>query len=226
MAAYHYLINRMTSLPLSAEKRIAEWQNIRTIANNKFPIHHITKLRTQIQRKPQMNTASNNNNNRWATFTYHSSKDRMITNLFKQTDIKINFKSTNTLQKLIKPKFQDTTQEHNKSGIYKMICKTCNKAYIGQTSRNLIIRYREHIHYIKNNDPQSAYALHILQNRHEYGPLKDTMTLLKPIHKSSMLIPYKQLLIQTFHQNGTLIPEQNCSKQNPLFLLATEHSFT
>jgi hypothetical protein len=59
-----------------------------------------------------------------------------------------------------------------------------------------------------------------MQNRHEYGPLKDTMALLKPIHKSSMLIPYEQLLIQTFHQNGNLIPEQNCSEQNPLFLLA------
>jgi len=107
-----------------------------------------------------------------------------------------------------------------------MTCKTRNKAYIGQTSRNLTMRYREHICYIKNNDPQSAYALHILQDGHEYGLLKDTMTLLKPIHKPSMLIPYEQLLIQTFRQNGTLIPEQNCSEQNPLFLLATEHSFT
>jgi len=149
-----------------------------------------------------------------------------ITNLFKQTDIKIAFKNTNTLQQLIKPKFQDTTQEHDKSGIYKMTCKTCNKAYTGQSSRNMTIRYREHIRYIKNNDPQSAYALRILQNRHEYGLLKDTMTLLKPIHKSSMLISYEQLLIQTFLQNGTLIPEQNCSEQNPLFRLATEHSFT
>jgi hypothetical protein len=60
---------------------------------------------------------------------------------------------------------------------------------------------------------------------HEYGPLKDTMALLKPIHKSSMLIPYEQLLIQTFHQNGTLIPEQNFNKQSPLFMLATENSF-
>jgi len=66
---------------------------------------------------------------------------------------------------------------------------------------------REHNRYIKNNDPQSAYALHILQNIHEYGSLKDTMSLLKPIHKTSMLIPYEQLLIQTFHQNGKLIPE-------------------
>ena len=150
----------------------------------------------------------------------------MITNLFKQTDIKIAFKSTNTLQQLIKPKAQDTTQEHDKSGIYKLTCKTCNKVYIGQTSRNLTIRYREHIRYIKNNDPQSAYALYILQNRREYGLLKDSMTLLKPFHKPSMLIPYEQLVIQAFHRNGTLIPEQNCNEQNPLFRLATEHSLT
>jgi len=65
-----------------------------------------------------------------------------------------------------------------------------------------------------------------LNNRHEYGPLKDTMALLKPIHKPSMLIPYEQLIIQTFNQNGSLIPEQNGSEQNPLFLLATEHSLT
>jgi len=50
------------------------------------------------------------------------------------------------------------------------------------------------------------------------------MSLLKPVHKTSMLIPYGQLLIQTFHHNGNLIPEQNCGKQNPLFLLATDEN--
>ena len=151
--------------------------------NNKFPIHHIDKLRAQIQRKTQMNTTNNGNNNKWATFNYQSSKVRKITNLFKQTDIKIAFKSTNTLQQLTKPKIHDTTQDHDKSGIYKLTFKTCNGEYIGQTSRNLTLRYREHIRYIKNNDPQSAYALHIMQNIHEYGSLKYTMSLLKPIHK-------------------------------------------
>jgi len=144
----------------------------------------------------------------------------------KHTDIKIAFKSTNTLQQLTKPKIHDTTQDHDKSGIYELTCSTCNRVYIGQTSRNLTLRYREHIRYIKNNDPQSAYALHILQNIHEYGSLKDTMSLLKPIHKTSKLIPYEQLLIQTFYQNGNLIPEQNCGEQNPLFLLATDYNIT
>jgi len=77
MAAYRYLINRMLQLPLSTEPRIAEWQKIRTIANNnKFPIHHIAKLRAQTQRKTQMNTTNNSNNKKWATFTYHSSKSQ------------------------------------------------------------------------------------------------------------------------------------------------------
>jgi hypothetical protein len=120
----------------------------------------------------------------------------------------------------------NTTQDHDKSGTYKLIRKTCNKAYVGQTSRNLTLKYLEHIRYIKKNDPQSAYAQHILQNIHEYGSLKDTMSLLKPIHKTSMLIPYEQLLIQTFHQKGTLIPEQNRGEQNPLFQLAIGYSLT
>jgi len=40
-----------------------------------------------------------------------------------------------------------------------------------------------------NNNPYSAYVQHILQNRHEYGSITDNMTLLKPIHKISMLTP-------------------------------------
>ena len=140
-----------------------------------------------------MNTTKNSNNNKWATFNYQCSKVRKITNLSKETDIKIAFKSTNTLQQLTKPKNHDTTQDHDKSGICKLTCQTCNRAYIGQTSRNLALRYREHIRYIKNNNPQSAYALHILQNIYKYGSLKDTMSLLKPIHKTSMLIPYEQV---------------------------------
>jgi len=100
------------------------------------------------------------------------------------------------------------------------------KAYIGQINRNLTLRYSEHILYIKINDPQYAYALHILQYIHEYGSLKDNMSLLKPIQKTSMLIYYEQIIIQIFHQNGNLIPEQNFGEQNPLFMLATNYSLT
>ena len=70
------------------------------------------------------------------------------------------------------------------------------------------------------------YAQHILQNLHEYGSITDTMSLLKPIHKASMLISYEQLFIQTFHHNGNLIMEQGTGEQNPLFQLAIDTMLT
>ena len=97
---------------------------------------------------------------------------------------------------------------------------TCNKAYIGQTNRNITVRYNEHKRYIRSNNPQSAYAEHILNNRHEYGNLQSTMKLLKTINTPSKLIPYQQLFIQQFFHSGSLIPEQICYDHNPMFKLA------
>jgi len=112
-----------------------------------------------------------------------------LTNLFKHTNINSAFKSTNTTQQYTKPKMLDKNQNYIMSDIYKLTCNICKMSYIEQTSGNLNQRYQEHIRYIRNNYPLSAYA-HVLQNLHEYGSITDTMSLLKPIHKMSILIPY------------------------------------
>jgi len=52
------------------------------------------------------------------------------------------------------------------------------------------------------------------------------MTLLKPIHKTSLLIPYEQLFIQTFQRNDTLITEQNRGEQSQLFQLVSDTGLT
>jgi len=88
---------------------------------------------------------------------------------------------------------------------------------VGQTSRSLIIRYKEHIRYVRSNNPQSEYALHILENRHEYGPMDNTMILLKHINNQSLLLPYEQYHNQVLHHNRKLIPEQSPGDTNPLF---------
>jgi hypothetical protein len=138
--------------------------------------------------------------------------------LFKNTNIGIAFKAT-TLQQLIIPTTQTRTAEYEKSAIYKITCNTCQKAYVGQTSRNLNLRFREHVRYVKNNDPRSAYALHILNSRHEYVSINDTMTLLKQINKPSFFLPFEQMYIQIFHRNNELIPEQHPNEHNPMFEL-------
>jgi hypothetical protein len=39
--------------------------------------------------------------------------------------------------------------------------------------------YKEHIRYIRSNNSTSAYATHILDNRHEYGKEEHTKTTQK-----------------------------------------------
>jgi len=86
---------------------------------------------------------------------------------------------------------------------------------VGQTSRNLRQRYKEHALYIKNNNLQSANALHILNNQHQYGPMEKTMTLLKPVKNTSLLTQYEQFFIQAFHKSGMLVSEQNPGSRWP-----------
>ena len=89
--------------------------------------------------------------------------------------------------------------------------------YIGQTNRILQQRYTEHIRYIEHNYPQSAYALHILNNRHEYGTQTDTMKLLRHISNPTMLLPSEKLFIRSYHHHKHFIPKEHKNEVNPLY---------
>jgi hypothetical protein len=80
--------------------------------------------------------------------------------------------------------------------------------------------------YIRHNNPQSAFAQHILQNQHKYGTMDNIMTLLKPLKNNTMLIPCEQLFIQSLHQEGKLIAEQHPGEPNLLFQLVIDPSYT
>ena len=54
---------------------------------------------------------------------------------------------------ILKFKTTNTKDEYVKSGIYKLNC-TCECSYVGQTSRNLKLGYKENFNCERNNDPQ------------------------------------------------------------------------
>jgi hypothetical protein len=149
-----------------------------------------------------------------------------ITNLFRHTYVKIAFKCNNKISRLMKPNTVNNTPYYNRSGIYKLTCNICKLAYVGQTSRSLKLRFQEHIRYIRHNNPQSAYAQHILQNRHEYGPIDHLMTIRKPLNDTTLLTTCEQYFIQTLYQKVQLIPEQPPRGKNPLVQLAIDPTHT
>jgi hypothetical protein len=160
------------------------------------------------------------NTMKWATFTYYSPQVRKITNLFKHTEHKIAFRNCNNVQQLITAKGNKKTEYYDCSGIYALTYKTCKHTYIGQTNRDLKQRYREQMQYIRDINPQSAFAQHILNNQYEYGKIDEIMTMLKTIKHRPLFIPYEQFFTQAYHSQNKLITEQNPGEHNPLIQLA------
>lgn len=152
-------------------------------------------------------------------FTCHSPLVRTITNLFKHNEVTIAFKSINTIYKLTRPKTNSIIHEHMKSGIYKFTRAMRKVSSIGQTSYSLQQRYQDHMRYIKQNGSQLAYAVPSLDNNHEYEPITTTMSLLKQVTETALLICYEPFYIQSCCNHKKLIPEQNAGKNNSMYQL-------
>jgi hypothetical protein len=92
--------------------------------------------------------------------------------------------------------------------VWRVLTQNTRKlSYVRQTSRNFKQRNQEHIRYIKQNDPQSAKAIHILNYNHEYRTINTTMSLLKQTTKTSIFIPYEQFYMQSHYYHKELILE-------------------
>jgi len=92
--------------------------------------------------------------------------------------------------------------------------------YVGQSGRPITIRHKEHVRYIRSNNTTSAYAAHILNNRHEYGTADNTLKLIQPCRKERKVNNWENLYIQIDHQQNRLITEQQVNEPNPLYELA------
>ena len=64
--------------------------------------------------------------------------------------------------------------------------------------RSIGIRHHEHTRYIKTNNPTSAYALRILNNKHEYGIADHTIQLLKSCNKGNKMKCWESFYIHIF----------------------------
>jgi len=103
--------------------------------------------------------------------------------------------------------------------LHKLKCNKCKNVYIGQSGRSIHVRHKEHIRYIRTNNPLSAYAFHILQNIQEYGTIADTLQLMKTCQKGARMNCWEALYMQVFHQHKVLITEQKFSETIPIYEL-------
>src|SRR5215475_13756238 len=124
---------------------------------------------------------------RWAKFTYVGKETRLITKLFKNTNIKVTFTSDNTIENRLTTKHKNDQNMYDKNGVYQLTCPDCEKKYTGQTGRPFKVRFQEHLRdYIHGNN-KSKFAQHLLENKHGIGPMENIMHVTHVTNNGKML---------------------------------------
>ena len=99
---YYTRIHRMIPLPITKKSKQEEWKAILARAkNNGYPLNTINNLKTRLiakKQKQQQNLTKISDDKKGVTFTYFSPIIRRTTNLFKQANLNIAFRTTNTIQ--------------------------------------------------------------------------------------------------------------------------------
>jgi hypothetical protein len=102
-SAIKYPINRVNTNPITKEakkKQIAIIHNI--LRNNKYDNKTLNTAHQKSQKQKE-NTDIQQLKEKWATFTHHGKQTRKLTQPFKDTHIKVAFKTKNTIQNILKP---------------------------------------------------------------------------------------------------------------------------
>jgi glycine cleavage system aminomethyltransferase T len=91
----------MITYSITQENKNHELKVINEILTN----NHYQHITNQNQySKPQKQQHTTTKTEKWATFTHHGPETRIITKLFKNTNIRTAFKTNNTIKNHLKPK--------------------------------------------------------------------------------------------------------------------------
>jgi hypothetical protein len=145
---------------------------------------------------------------------YNGREVRGITKLFQNTNVKVAFRTKNTIQNI--PKHKSQIEKYSRSGLYQTKCMDCPMKHIGQTGGTFSTRYKEHtrIHDIRSNNINSRYSNHILNTRHAYRAMTDTMDIITMGRKGKRLNTLERYHIyktsrKNLHMNDTHVDTQS-----------------
>jgi hypothetical protein len=110
------------------------------------------------------------------------------------------------------------------SGIYKLTCPDCNKAYIGQTGRPFAVRSREHFRDYTHAHNKPNFAQHLLHHHHSIGPMNTIMDTLHITAKGRMMNTIERFHIYKETLMNNQINDKHTVKPNITFDIITQNN--
>jgi hypothetical protein len=88
-------------------------------------------------------------------------------------------------------------KKFSSSGVYKLTCLDCKKAYIGQIDEYFTKRYNEHKRSFSNNSHSSNFAQHLNEHIKSSGAINNNMQILHHQKKDPHLNTIERFYIHT-----------------------------
>jgi hypothetical protein len=145
---------------------------------------------------------------------------RQLTNIFKDTQLNIDFHTQNTIENILR--YKTKTEKYDNSGAYQRKCLDCPLRYIGQTGRTFKIRYKEHIQAIRNNNSNSGYLNNILNTAHTYGTTTDTIDVIRYGRKGRHLNTLEKYHIYRISKTNVHLNDTYNETHNTIFQVIYE----
>jgi hypothetical protein len=115
-------------------------------------------------------------------------------------------------------KIKDNKEDiYNLSGVYQLQCADCPLRYVGQTGCTFKVRFKEHIHDIRNNGQSSKFAQHILDTPHEYDTIDKTLEVLYIGKKGRTLDTHEKFHIYEISKHNLQLNDNFVEMTNPIY---------
>ncbi|KAL9952730.1 hypothetical protein ACROYT_G040023 [Oculina patagonica] len=160
------LMDRAKNIP-STEEEVSSESNrvLNALAANNYPINFIRNGRqSNAEQKSGANVVEQRG---LVVLPYAKGFSERISRVLKGFNVKVAHKPIRSIANILKKPKDKISEESSKGVVYKIKCKDCACVYIGQTSRALKTRIKEHAKAITTMDRNSLLAEHHLLNDHE-----------------------------------------------------------
>ncbi|XP_068697470.1 uncharacterized protein [Montipora foliosa] len=158
------LMDCAKNIPSTEEEAVRETKRVaKALTANNYPANFIYNGR-QRNRQQEVNDSDQRG---MVVLPYAKGFSEKIARVLRGFNIKVAHKPIRTISNILKKPKDKIEREASRGIVYKIKCKDCDCVYIGQTSRALKTRVKEHSKAIATLDENSLLAKHHMRYNHQ-----------------------------------------------------------
>ncbi|KAK3708849.1 hypothetical protein QZH41_016280 [Actinostola sp. cb2023] len=166
------LLYRAHNIPSTPRERSSEEKHVfKALHANGYPTHFLQNYRPSKQQSNQQSPQQEQHERRgFVVLPYIQGISEKITRTLNKFNIRVVHKPVHTISAILKKPKDRGDRDATTDVIYRIGCKDCEKCYyIGQTSRALKTRIKEHIKAVFTLDRNSLLAKHHIETGHQFN---------------------------------------------------------